>query len=256
MKKERANKVFWLDDLQWSMLKPHLPTKQTGPKRQDDRRLISGIVHVLQSGCRWQDCPPEYGPSTTVYNRYHRWSKRGIWEGIFRDLTSIVGTHDENSIDSTIVKTHRSASGKKGAGSEAIGRSRGGRTTKVHAATDEEGRPIAFLLTPGNASDIKAAKPLLEPLKGSRQLLGDTAYDSDDLQAWLKKRKTGPVIPNKKNRDKPSPFKKRRYRQRNTIERMFCRLKDARRIATRYDKSAQTYLNAICLISIVYWWLN
>jgi len=96
----------------------------------------------------------------------------------------------------------------------------------------------------------------LEPLKGSRQLLGDTAYDSDDLQAWLKKRKTGPVIPNKKNRDKPSPFKKRRYRQRNTIERMFCRLKDARRIATRYDKSAQTYLNAICLISIVYWWLN
>lgn len=128
MKKAKASKVFWLDDLQWSVLEPHLPTKQTGPKRKDDRRIISGIIHVLQSGCRWQDCPPEYGPSTTVSNRYHRWSKRGIWEGIFRDLTSIVGTHDEHSIDSTIVKAHRSASGKKGAvrkplaGAEADGR--------------------------------------------------------------------------------------------------------------------------------------
>jgi transposase len=114
MKKTNAKNVFWLDDLQWSVLEPHLPTKQTGPKRKDDRRIISGIIHVLQSGCRWQDCPPAYGPATTVYNRYHRWAKRGIWAGIFRDLTSIVGTHYENSIDSTIVKAHRSASGKKG----------------------------------------------------------------------------------------------------------------------------------------------
>lgn len=115
MKKAKSNKLFWLDDLQWSVLEQHLPKKQTGPKRKDDRRIISGIIHVLQSGCRWQDCPPEYGPSTTVYNRYHRWAQRGIWAGIFRDLTSIVGTHYENSIDSTIIKAHRSASGKKGA---------------------------------------------------------------------------------------------------------------------------------------------
>ncbi|MDC8446885.1 MAG: IS5 family transposase [Nitrospira sp.] len=242
--------------MHWAVLTPHLPTKQTGPRRKDDRRIISGIIHVLQSGCRWQDCPPEYGPSTTIYNRYHRWAQRGIWEGIFRDLTAIVGTHYENSIDSTIVKAHRSASGKKGGGSEAIGRSRGGRTTKIHAAADDNGRPIAFLLTPGNASDITAAKPLLESLKAPRQLLADKAYDSDDLRAWLKTRRTGAVIPNKKNRKKPYPFKKRRYRQRNKIERMFCRLKDARRIATRYDKSAKTFLNAICLVALVYWWLN
>ncbi len=115
MKKAQSNKRFWLDDLQWSVLEQHLPKKQTGPTRQDDRRIISGIMHVLQSGCRWQDCPPEYGPSTTVYNRYHRWAQRGIWEGIFRDLTSIVGTHYENRIDSTIIKAPRSASGNKGA---------------------------------------------------------------------------------------------------------------------------------------------
>ena len=112
------------------------------------------------------------------------------------------------------------------------------------------------MLTPGNASDIKAAQPLLEPLRASKQLLGDKAYDSDDLRAWLKKRKTEVVIPNKKNRKTPYPFKKRRYKQRNKIERMFCRLKDARRIATRYDKSAQTFLNAICLMAVLYWWLH
>jgi transposase len=103
---------------------------------------------------------------------------------------------------------------------------------------------------------VKAAKPLLELLKAPKQLLGDKAYDSDELRAWLKQRTTEAVIPNKNNRKNPYPFKKRRYRQRNKIERMFCRLKDARRIATRYDKSAKTYLSAICLMAIVYWWLN
>jgi len=107
--------LFWLDDLQWSVLKPHLPKNQRGAKRKDDRRIISGIVHVLQSGCRWRDCPSEYGPAKTIYNRFQRWAKKGLWEAIFLDLTSIVGTHYENSIDSTIIKAHRSASGKKGA---------------------------------------------------------------------------------------------------------------------------------------------
>jgi len=96
----------------------------------------------------------------------------------------------------------------------------------------------------------------LEPLPASKQLLGDKAYDSDDLRTWLKGRKTEPIIPNKKNRTHPHPLTTRRYRQRNTIERMFCCLKDARRIATRYDKSAKTFLNAICLIALSYWWLN
>lgn len=109
------SKLFWLDDLQWASIKPYVPSrKQRGPRRQDDRRIISGIVHVLQSGCRWQDCPPEYGPSKTIYNRFHRWSQKGIWERLFLELSSIVGTHYENSIDSTAIKAHRAAHGKKG----------------------------------------------------------------------------------------------------------------------------------------------
>ncbi len=111
----QKSKLFWLDDRPWSILEQHPPTKQTGPKRKDDRRIISGIIHVWQSGCRWQDCPLDYGPSTTVYHRFHRWVTCGIWEGAVNDLTSSVGPRYESSIDSTIIKAHRSASAKKGA---------------------------------------------------------------------------------------------------------------------------------------------
>jgi len=110
-----GDNLFWLDDLQWSVLEKHLPKNQRGAHRVDDRRVISGIIHVLQSGCRWQDCPKDYGPSTTVYNRFHRWAKKNLWRDIFNELTTIVGTHYTNSIDSTAIKAHRSASGKKGA---------------------------------------------------------------------------------------------------------------------------------------------
>ena len=78
--------LFWLSDEQWKRIEPHLPTDVRGVERADDRRVISGIVHVLKSGCRWCDCPPEYGPPTTIYNRFVRWARRGIWENLFREL--------------------------------------------------------------------------------------------------------------------------------------------------------------------------
>src|ERR1700686_1297429 len=71
--------LFWLSDEAWAAIEPHLPRNQPGARRVDDRRVISGILHVLKVGCRWCDCPTEYGPSTTVYNRFNRWSRRGFW---------------------------------------------------------------------------------------------------------------------------------------------------------------------------------
>ena len=107
--------LFWLSDEQWTAIKPHLPYYAAGKRREDDRRIISGIIHVLQSGCRWRDCPPEYGPSTTVYNRYNRWSQKGHWQYLFAELTAILsGTPEQISIDATHVKVHRCAGGGKG----------------------------------------------------------------------------------------------------------------------------------------------
>jgi transposase len=105
--------MFWLSDKQWSVIEPLLPQNQTGPRRTDDRRVISGIIHVLQSGCRWRDCPKVYGPYTTVYNRFNRWSKRGHWDRLLTTLVERAGLPDFMALDSTHVKAHRSASGGK-----------------------------------------------------------------------------------------------------------------------------------------------
>ena len=108
-------RLFWLSDRQFELIKPHLPYRAAGKRREDDRRIISGIIHVLQSGCRWRDCPPEYGPSTTVYNRYNRWAQKGHWQYLFAELTAALsGTPEQISIDASHVKVHRCAGGGKG----------------------------------------------------------------------------------------------------------------------------------------------
>jgi transposase len=109
-----SKNLFSLSDEQWKRIGPHLPTKVRGKKRKDDRRVISGIVHVLKSGCRWCDCPETYGPHTTIYNRFARWARRGIWENLFRELANNGRSADTQMIDSTHVKAHRSAAGGKG----------------------------------------------------------------------------------------------------------------------------------------------
>jgi transposase len=93
--------LFWLSDDAWSALEPHLPRGKPGKPRVDDRRVISGILHVLKVGCRWRDVPSEYGPAKTIYNRYHRWSQRRIWQRIFEKMAASGPVPDELSIDST-----------------------------------------------------------------------------------------------------------------------------------------------------------
>jgi transposase len=106
--------LFWLSDDQWGRIAPLLPTDVRGKDRADDRRVISGILHVLKSGCRWCDCPPEYGPPTTIYNRFVRWAERGVWERLFRELAARGQSTETQMIDTTHIKAHRSASGGKG----------------------------------------------------------------------------------------------------------------------------------------------
>jgi transposase len=106
--------LFWLSDEAWAAIKPHLPNNQPGARRVDDRRVISGILHVLKVGCRWCDCPAEYGPSTTVYNRFNRWSRRGFWMKLLDALVDAGAVTRSTAIDSTYIKAQRSAFGGKG----------------------------------------------------------------------------------------------------------------------------------------------
>jgi transposase len=106
--------LFWLSDEAWAALEPHLPKNQPGARRVDDRRVISGILHVLKVGCRWCDCPIEYGPSTTIYNRFNRWSRRGFWLKLLDALVDAGAVTKSTAIDSTYVKAQRAAFGGKG----------------------------------------------------------------------------------------------------------------------------------------------
>jgi transposase len=109
--------LFWLSDDAWAALEPHLPHNQPGKPRVDDRRVISGILHILKTGGRWRDVPPEYGPAKTIYNRYTRWARRGVWQRIFAKVAAAGPVPDELALDSSHVKAHRSAAGGKGGSS-------------------------------------------------------------------------------------------------------------------------------------------
>ncbi len=102
---------FDLSDVEWGLIEPLLPVD--GRRRGDDRTILNGIFYILRTGAPWRDLPERYGPYTTAYNRYNRWSKRGIWGRIFEQLAAQSG-ESLHMIDSTVVKAHRAAAGAKG----------------------------------------------------------------------------------------------------------------------------------------------
>lgn len=106
---------FYLTAEQFARIEPHLPTDTRGKERVDDRRVISGIVHVLQAGCHWKHAPRDrYGPHKTLYNRFVRWTRKGVWDALFHTLALAGGPPEQVLIDSTAVKAHRCAAGGKG----------------------------------------------------------------------------------------------------------------------------------------------
>ena len=107
---------FWLSEEQFTRLQPLLPNKPRGVPRVDDRRVISGIVHVIRNGLMWRDAPAVYGPSKTLYNRFIRWSRIGVFDRIFTSLAAEAEATDTVMIDATHLKAHRTASSllKKG----------------------------------------------------------------------------------------------------------------------------------------------
>lgn len=128
-------KHFWLTEAQFERLAPLLPADTRGKPRVDDRRVISGIVHVLKSGCRWKDTPDTYGPHKTLYNRFVRWTAKGVWIDVFHALSSAGGPPAAVLIDSSAVKAHRCTSGGKGGaepGDQAVPRRTDHQDTRPH----------------------------------------------------------------------------------------------------------------------------
>ena len=237
---------FWLSDAQFARLEALLPSDTRGVPRVDDRRVISGIVHVLKSGCRWKDAPDCYGPRKTLYNRFVRWAAKGVWTDVFHALASAGGPPAAVLIDSSVVKAHRCAAGGKGGappGDRALAR----------RTNNQDPRPDGLRLP---AAGVPADRRQRGRLHGRRRVAGAYAPDLDPAgRQGLLDRGATPVIPNNPTRKRKHPFDRKAYRLRNVVERTFCRLKDWRRIATRYDKTARNFLAAVTIASIVSYWL-
>ncbi len=156
-------------------------------------------------------------------------------------------------MDGSVIRAHQHAAGAQGGQEQqALGRSKGGFSSKIHAKVDSFGLPLGFILTPGQENQIKTARELLGD-ELSEYLLADKAYDSNELREELKNRGTIAVIPSKKNRIIPIKHDIHIYKERNYIERFFNRIKSFRRIATRYDKTAVMFLGSLTLVSIILW---
>ncbi|MCH9716307.1 MAG: IS5 family transposase [Gammaproteobacteria bacterium] len=242
---------FVIDDVMWNKLKQLLPAPK-GRHGKDDRLFLEAVCWVIRTGAPWRDLPPDYGNWKSVYNRYNRWVKREHFNRVFEILKKD-GDHEWHMIDGTIIRAHQHAAGARGGQElQALGRSRGGFSSKIHAKVDAFGMPLAFILTPGQEHEIKTAKELLGD-EVSEYLLADKAYDCNDFRNELEARGTEAVIPSRKNRSVFIEHDQQIYKERNNVERFFNRIKGFRRIATRYDKTAVMFLGALTLVSILLW---
>jgi transposase len=217
-----------------------------GPKG-NPRRFLEAVVWILRSGAPWRDLSSQFGRWERVYRRYRRWALAGRWEAL-RQSFAESRSGELLLIDSTIVKAHPHAAGARksigGQAAQALGRSRGGFTTKLHAVVTERGELVRYLLTGGEVNDITQAPALVSGRDGTA-VVGDRAYDSDAFIGHVAAKGMRVVIPARANRKEPRVLDRVQYAERNVIERWFGRLKVYRRIATRYDKTSLSYLGFV-----------
>ena len=279
-----------LTDEEYGLLEPLLPPerpKKSGRPWAPYRVILNGIFWDLRTGAPWRDLPERYGPWQTVYERFSRWQSEGLWKQIVDRLLGQARQRDGidwsfGALDSTVVRAHPAAVGacrtvdgrrlspEESMEKQALGKSRGGLSTKIHAVVEGAGSPLVVSVSPGQQADVTQALPLVDAIQVAGQpgrprkrlaiIAGDKAYDSQPLRNELRSRGTRPVLAHRRNRQRQYParakhFDKQTYRRRNVVERMIRRLKEFRRIATRYEKLATNFL-AMIMLGIIRIWMK
>lgn len=217
------------------------------------RNFIEAVCFIVRSGCQWRLLPYYYGDWRAVHKRFKEWSKRNIWLKLF-EFAQKDPDMELAIIDSTIVRAHACAAGYgyNTQEQEALGRSKGGFSTKIHAHVDALGNPIKFILTSGNRAEITQAKRLTEGVLDV-PLIADKAYGSKDFMNHLRSKACEPVIPPRENSTHPWSYDEHLYEERHLIECFFGKIKHFRRIFSRFDKSALSYLSFLHFVGALIW---
>ena len=246
-------KRYELTKEQWERVKKLLPAERAvkrGRLRKDDRNMLSGMLWIVRSGAQWRELPEAYVPWQSVYARFAKWRDDGTLEAIFRVLSADADM-ENLSLDSTCIKVHESANGGGKTADKAVGRTRGGLNTKLHAIVDGLGNPVEFMLSAGNDHDSVHAVELLEKVEISgSNVLADRAYGAKTIRAYISEQGASYVIPPQSNVSDPWPVDWSLYKERHLVECFFQKLKWFRRIATRYDKLGASFLAFVYLASI------
>jgi transposase len=262
-----ASPTYQLSDAQWAKLQGLLPENgRRGGQWKDHRRMIDGILWALSDGGRWRNLPERFGPWQSVYDRFRRWTRRGLWDRILRHLQARMmngGQIDWDlfAIDGTVVRAHQSAAGAPRArpdgepADHALGRSQGGFGTKLGLVSDGAGTPMALAAGPGQQHETRQFVPLMEEATAwpgrPKKLAGDKGFSAAWIRDWLTERRIKPVIAHQKaEKARTGRFDRAAYRRRNVIERCVGSLKWFRRVATRYEKLAIHYLGMVTLAII------
>lgn len=227
-----------------------------GPrKRLDITTVVCGIIYVLHEGIRWRALPEVFGNWKSIYSRFSRWTKSGAIELIFTAISDANRKGELRSLDSSHVKVHQDANTKNQA-DEAIGMTKGGKNTKVHALVDDAGHAVKISLTPGNINDSLHAKVMSEALNPGETILADKAYDVDALRDGWRGQEVTECIPAKSNRRNPAYHDAEVYKKRHTVENFFQRAKRCRRIGTRYEKTARMFESFLYIFAIIDFFLH
>ncbi len=243
-------------DDQWDRIKDLLPGRigHVGANARNNRLFIDAVLYRLRTGIPWRDLPARFGSFRNIHRRFSRWAEKGRWTKLLSLLAEDADTQ-YILIDSTVVRAHQHSSGAVGRdpSAQAIGRSRGGPTTKIHARTDALGRPTGFLLTPGQDHDLVGADVLLSDVAAGA-VIADKAYDADDRVIQpLERLGIKVVIPPRSQRRTSRNYDRELYKARHLIENFFCKIKHFRAIATRFEKLSRNFLAGVQFAAILIW---